>query len=90
MIIEPVLVVASSQGPGSLAAPRCGRRGVALVVGLAAYDPAMAYNRNPPAPHRFLDNGTILPGLPVVFRWPTIADLVCGHTAPAANFVDCP
>ncbi len=47
----------------------------------------MAYDRNPPAPLRFLEGQPIIPGIPVQFHWPTIADLVLQRTAIAENFL---
>lgn len=47
----------------------------------------MSYDRNPPAPTRFLQDGTVVPPIPVVFLWPTIATAVTQATAVAANFV---
>ena len=48
----------------------------------------MSYNRNPPAPLRFVEGEPVVPGIPVAFWLPTIADLVTQSTAVAANFLE--
>ena len=42
----------------------------------------MAYNRNPPAPVRFVEGQPVVPPIPVALQWPSIAALVSQDTAP--------
>ena len=42
----------------------------------------MGYNRNPPAPRRFIEDEPVVAPIPVALRWPTIADLVLQRTTP--------
>lgn len=47
----------------------------------------MSYDRNPPAPLRFIEDEPVVAPIPVAFRLPTIADLVCQSTTVAAMFL---
>lgn len=50
----------------------------------------MGYQKNPPAPHRFIDGEPVVAAVPVALRWPSLTDLVLQQTALAECFVPDP